>query len=67
VHATYDSTRDADVVDMSSSGQYQLVLGSLGASTGHQVGDDTVSNTSSATVAPWYAFDASGALPATAA
>ncbi len=63
VTATYDSTRDADVVDMSASGQYHLVLGSFGASTGHQVGDDTNSNTSSATVAPWYAFDASGNLP----
>ncbi len=63
VHATYDSTRDADVADMSASGQYQIVLGSFGASSGHQVGDDTVSNTSSATVAPWYAFDANGSLP----
>jgi GH15 family glucan-1,4-alpha-glucosidase len=63
VTATYDATRDADVVDMSDSGQYQLVLGSLGASTAHQVGDDTNSSTASATVAPWYAFDANGTLP----
>ncbi len=63
VHATYDATRDADVVDMSASGQYHLVLGSFGASTGHQVGDDGNSDTGSATVAPWYAFDAAGTLP----
>jgi GH15 family glucan-1,4-alpha-glucosidase len=63
VHASYDATRDADVVDMSASGQYQLVLGSFGASTGHQVGDNSDSNTASATVAPWYAFDADGTLP----
>lgn len=66
VHATYDSTRDADIADMSASGQYQIVLGSFGASTGHQVGDDTVSSTTSPTVAPWYAFDASGTLPGNA-
>ncbi|HEV2345991.1 MAG TPA: glycoside hydrolase family 15 protein [Actinocrinis sp.] len=66
VHATYDSTRDADIADMSASGQYQIVLGSFGASSGHQVGDDTVSNTSSPTVAPWYTFDASGTLPGNA-
>jgi GH15 family glucan-1,4-alpha-glucosidase len=63
VTATYDATRDADVVDMSASGQYQLVLGSFGTSTGHQVGDDTNSTTGSATIAPWYAFDANGTLP----
>ncbi len=63
VSATWDATRNADVVDMSASGQYHLVLGSFGAPTGHQVGDDANSSTSSATVAPWYAFDASGTLP----
>ena len=62
VHATWDSTRNADVVDMSASGQYQLVLGSFGAPTGHQVGDDTVSNLTSPTVAPWYTFDNNGTL-----
>jgi GH15 family glucan-1,4-alpha-glucosidase len=63
VSAAWDSTRNADVVDMSASGQYHLVLGSFGAPTSHQVGDDSDSSTSSATVAPWYAFDASGNLP----
>ncbi|MHB8184717.1 MAG: glycoside hydrolase family 15 protein [Dermatophilaceae bacterium] len=62
VRATWDATRNADVVDMSASGQYQLVLGAFGAPTSHQVGDDTVSNTGSATVAPWYTFDASDTL-----
>lgn len=62
VHATWDATRNADVIDMSASGQYYLVLGSFGAPTGHQVGDDTVSNTGSATVAPWYTFDNNGTL-----
>jgi len=63
VHATWDSTRNADVIDMSASGQYQLVLGALGgAPTGHQVGDDTVSSLTSSTVAPWYTFDNNGTL-----
>jgi GH15 family glucan-1,4-alpha-glucosidase len=62
VTATWDATRNADVVDMSASGQYQLVLGSFDAPTTHQVGDDTVSDTTSPTVAPWYSFDASGTL-----
>lgn len=63
VHATWDATRNADVVDMSASGQYQLVLGALGgAPTGHQVGDDTVSTLTSPTVAPWYTFDNNGTL-----
>lgn len=63
VHATWDATRNADVVDMSASGQYQLVLGALGgAPTGHQVGDDTVSSLTSPTVAPWYTFDNNGTL-----
>jgi len=63
VQASYDASRDADIVDMSASGQYHLVLGSFGASTAHQVGDDSVSDTGSATVAPWYAFDSTGTLP----
>jgi GH15 family glucan-1,4-alpha-glucosidase len=63
VTATYDATRGADVVDMSASGQYHLVLGSFGSPSSHQVGDDSNSNTSSATVAPWYAFDSNGVLP----
>ena len=62
VHATWDASRNADVVDMSASGQYQLVLGSFGAPTGHQVGDDTVSTLGSPTVAPWYTFDNNGSL-----
>jgi len=62
VHATWDATRNAEVVDMSASGQYQLVLGSFGAPTGHQVGDDTVSTLTSPTVAPWYTFDNNGTL-----
>lgn len=63
VTATWDATRNAAVIDMSNSGQYQMMLGSFGAPTSHQVGDDTVSNTASATVAPWFAFDANGVLP----
>lgn len=62
VAATWDSTRNAAVVDMSASGQYHLVLGSFGAPTGHQVGDDTVSLVTSPTVAPWYTFDGNGTL-----
>ena len=66
VRAAYDATRDAETVDMSASGQYHLVLGSFGASTGHQVGDDANADTASPTVAPWYAFDATGTLPGNA-
>ena len=63
VTATWDSTRNAEVVNMSASGQYQLVLGALGgAPTGHQSGDDTVSTLTSPTVAPWYTFDNNGTL-----
>ena len=62
VQATWDGTRNADVVDMSASGQYHLVLGSFGAPTGHQVGDDTVSSLTAPTVAPWYTFDNNGTL-----
>lgn len=63
VVATWDSTRNAEVINMSASGQYQLVLGALGgAPTGHQVGDDTVSSLTSPTVAPWYTFDNNGTL-----
>ncbi|MFL6161357.1 MAG: glycoside hydrolase family 15 protein [Jatrophihabitantaceae bacterium] len=63
VTATWDSTRNAEVVNMSASGQYQLVLGALGgAPTGHQVGDDTVSTLTAPTVAPWYTFDNNGTL-----
>jgi GH15 family glucan-1,4-alpha-glucosidase len=63
VTATWDSTRNAEVVNMSASGQYQLVLGALGgAPTGHQVGDDTNSTLTSPTVAPWYTFDNNGTL-----
>jgi len=63
VHATWDATRNAATIDMSASGQYQLVLGALEAPTGHQVGDDTVSSLTNPAVAPWYAFDSSGTLP----
>lgn len=63
VVATWDTTRNAEVVNMSASGQYQLVLGALGgAPTGHQVGDDTNSTLTSSTVAPWYTFDNNGTL-----
>lgn len=63
VHATWDATRNAIVIDMSASGQYQLVLGALGgAPTGHQVGDDTNPTLTSPTVAPWYTFDNNGTL-----
>lgn len=63
VHASWDSARSAIVIDMSASGQYQLVLGALGgAPTGHQVGDDTNSTLTSSTVAPWYTFDHDGTL-----
>ncbi|MEO6700733.1 MAG: glycoside hydrolase family 15 protein, partial [Jatrophihabitantaceae bacterium] len=63
VVASWDSTRNAEVVNMSASGQYQLVLGALGgAPTGHQVGDDTNSTLTSPTVAPWYTFDNNGTL-----
>lgn len=63
VVATWDATRNAEVVNMSASGQYQLVLGALGgAPTGHQVGDDTNSTLTSPTVAPWYTFDNNGSL-----
>ncbi len=62
VKADWDSTRNAETIDMSASGQYHMVLGSFGAPSGHQVGDDTVSSTSSATVAPWFTFDADGTL-----
>lgn len=63
VVATWDATRNAEVVNMSASGQYQLVLGALGgAPTGHQVGDDTNSTLTSPTVAPWYTFDNNGTL-----
>lgn len=63
VRATWDATRNAEVIDMSASGQYQLVLGALGgAPTGHQVGDDTVSSLTSTSVAPWYSFDNNGTL-----
>ena len=63
VHATWDATRNAADADMSASGQYHLVLGSLDSSpTGFQVGDDTNSTLTSPTVAPWYTFDNNGTL-----
>jgi len=63
VHASWDASRNADVIDMSASGQYQLVLGALGgAASYHTVGDDTNSTLGSATVAPWYSFDNNGTL-----
>lgn len=63
VHATWDSTRNAADADMSASGQYHVVLGSLGgAPDGFQIGDDTNSTLSSTTVAPWYTFDNNGTL-----
>ncbi|MFC5469541.1 glycoside hydrolase family 15 protein [Cohnella suwonensis] len=60
--ASYDSTRNALIVNMSNSGQYYVALGAFQTATGYQAGDDTVSNTSSSTVAPWYTFDNNGTL-----
>jgi len=60
--ASYDSTRNALFVNMSNSGQYYVALGAFQTMTGYQAGDDTVSNVSSSTVAPWYTFDNNGTL-----
>lgn len=62
-HGWYDSTRNAIFVDMTPSGQGVLAIGALQPVDGYQVGDDTNSNTVTATVAPWYKFDESGTLP----
>src|SRR5260370_42386375 len=47
---------------MRARGPSPMVLGSFGAPNSYQVGAATVSNTSTATVAPWYSFDANGTL-----
>lgn len=62
VAASWDATRSAADADMSASGQYHVALGALDGADGHQVGDDTNSTLTSATVAPWYTFDNNGTL-----
>lgn len=61
-HGWWDSTRNALGTDMSQSGQFYMELGALQTMDSHQVGDDANSNPTNANSAPWYQFDANGAL-----
>ncbi|OPJ65253.1 CBM35 domain-containing protein [Clostridium oryzae] len=62
VSANYDSSRNALIVNMSSSGQPYLALGAFTAPTYYQAANDEDSSTSSQTCSPWYTFDGSGSL-----
>lgn len=62
ISANYDSSRKATIIDMSASGQPFMALGAFAAPTSYQVANDSDSNTTSATCAPWYTFDNNGTL-----
>lgn len=62
VTETYDSSRRALIVNMSSASQPYLALGAFAAPTYYQAANDADSSTSSNTCSPWYTFDASGTL-----
>lgn len=62
VSASYDSTRNALIVNMSASGQPYLALGAFSTPTYYQAANDSDSNASSQTCSPWYTFDGSGVL-----
>lgn len=59
---SYDSARNALIVDMTASGQYYVALGALQAVDSYQVADDTQSNLSASDVAGWFTFDNNGTL-----
>ncbi|MDP4094084.1 MAG: CBM35 domain-containing protein [Bacillota bacterium] len=62
INASYDSSRNALIMDMSASGQPYLALGAFAAPTYYQAANDSDSNTSSSTCSPWFTFDNNGTL-----
>ncbi|HEY3229136.1 MAG TPA: glycoside hydrolase family 66 protein, partial [Roseiflexaceae bacterium] len=61
-HGWWDVSRNALGTDMSQSGQFYIELGAFQTMGSHQVGDDANSNPTNTNSAPWYQFDANGAL-----
>jgi GH15 family glucan-1,4-alpha-glucosidase len=61
-HGWWDVSRNAMGTDMSQSGQFYIELGAFQTMGSHQAGDDANSTPGSSTSAPWYQFDANGAL-----
>lgn len=59
---SYDSARNALIVDMTASGQYFVALSALQQVDSYQVADDTQSNLSAPDVAGWYTFNNNGTL-----
>jgi GH15 family glucan-1,4-alpha-glucosidase len=59
---SYDSARNALIVDMTGSGQYFVALSALQAADSYQVADDTQSSLSAPDVAGWFTFDNNGTL-----
>lgn len=62
VTASYDAGRNALFGDLTGVDGGVVVLGAFSAVNSYQVGDDTNSNPSSSTAAPWFQFDANGSL-----
>jgi hypothetical protein len=63
VHAWYDAAHDALMADMTASGQFFIVLGTLQPVDGFQVANDDVTSTTDPTVSAWFSFDGTGTLP----
>ena len=62
VHAWHDAGRNALVADMTASGQFFVVLGTLVPMDGFQIGDDKVTDLTQPAVAALQTFDHDGTL-----
>lgn len=62
ITGSYDATRNALFVNMSTSGQYHIALGSFQTMDGYQVADDTQSSLAAVDVGAWYTFDNNGTV-----
>lgn len=64
ISANYIADSDAIVIDMSSSGQPNIVHGIIPSSRtySYQVADDSISDVAEAPCSPWHTFNANGGL-----
>jgi len=62
VHGSFDAAHNALVGDMTAIGQYVIILGAFAAMDGHQVGDDTDVDPTSATASGSVTFATDGTV-----
>jgi GH15 family glucan-1,4-alpha-glucosidase len=62
VSESYDSTRNAAIINMSNSNQPYMALGAFSTPTSYQVANDSDSTLTDSTCSPWYTFDNNGTL-----